>query len=557
MIPIKLNNERVPGKNIKRFSDGTPMMKMIERACINAPSVDEVYVYCSKPEVQEFIIDGVQYLQRPDFLDTSVVNCNDIIREFMKVVDADVYIVSHATSPFTKSSSIEKCIQKVVSGEYDSAFLAKKLQTFLWQDGEAMNFDPQHFPRTQDLKPIYEESSGAFVFTKKTFLKYDRRVGKKPYICEVDDIEAVDIDNPIDFQIADAIYKGYLTVNIQINDCTIRDGGYLLAKNSPEEFIKGVFKGLLEGGIDVIENGFLQRVVSGESLVYGNSIDAQKYMPEGSNASHFTGFCDNSRFSLEHLDECDGKAFEYLKISFAKHEADAALEFVAGAKEKGYKVFANPMDAPSYCFEERSEMIKRINEIKPYAFSIVDTFGTMYLEDLRDIFTQMDKELDKSIRIGLHSHNNLQLSNALAEVMIDLAVSADRDIIVDSSLYSMGRGAGNASTEVIASYLNKKHGKNYNLKALINTIEKYIIPCRTNPSVDKWGYDLPMFVCGTLGAHVDNVFHMRKTNPPTASEMLDIIGCLDSGKRKRYGANYSKTDFVDLDRACEKYSAGR
>lgn len=207
MIPIKLNNERVPGKNIKKFSDGTPMMEMIEKACLGTSGIDEVYVYCSKQEVQEYIIDGVKYLQRPEYLDTGAVNCNDIIREFMKVVNADVYVVSHATSPFTKSASIEKCVQKVASGEYDSAFLAKRLQTFLWQDGKAMNFDPQHFPRTQDLKPIYEESSGAFVFTKETFLKYDRRVGIKPYIYEVDEIEAVDVDYPIDFEIANAIYK--------------------------------------------------------------------------------------------------------------------------------------------------------------------------------------------------------------------------------------------------------------------------------------------------------------------------------------------------------------
>lgn len=346
-------------------------------------------------------------------------------------------------------------------------------------------------------------------------------------------------------------------MNIQINDCTIRDGGYLLAKNSPEDFIKGVFKGLVDGGVDIIENGFLQKVVSGETLVYSNSMDARKYMPEGADASRFTGFCDNSRFSLDLLDRCDGKAFEYLKISFAKHEAESALEFVAGAKAKGYKVFANPMDAPSYSFVERSKMISEINGIKPYAFSIVDTFGTMYLEDLRAIFTQMDRELDKSIRIGLHSHNNLQLSNALAELMIDLAVAADRDIIVDSSLYSMGRGAGNASTEVIASYLNIKHGKNYDIGLLFDTIEKYIIPCRTNPKVDKWGYNLPMFVCGTLGAHVDNIFHMKKDKSPTASEMLSIIGSLDSGKRKRYGANYSKTDFTDLDSAYDKFKYGR
>ena len=210
MIPIKLNNERVPGKNVKRFSDGTPMMKMIQNACLGTESIDEVYVYCSRQEVQEYILDGVKYLQRPEYLDTNTVNCNDIIREFMRAVDADLYVVSHATSPFTRSVSIEACIQKVASGEYDSAFLAKRLQEFLWQDGTAMNFDIQNFPRTQDLKPVFSESSGAFVFTRESFSKYNRRVGMNPYIHEVDAIEGIDIDYPIDFEIANAIYKELL-----------------------------------------------------------------------------------------------------------------------------------------------------------------------------------------------------------------------------------------------------------------------------------------------------------------------------------------------------------
>jgi len=215
MIPIKLNNERVPGKNVKKFSDGTPLMELIQRACLGAKSVDEVYVYCSKAGIKEYLVDGVIYLQRPEYLDGNGVNCNDIIREFMKVVDADVYIASHATGPFTKSESIDICVQKVISGEYDSAFLAKKMQEFLWQDGSPINFDIQHFPRTQDLKPVYSEASGAYVFSKETFLKYDRRIGVKPYIHVVDDIEAVDIDYPINFEIANAIYKEILK-----NECS-------------------------------------------------------------------------------------------------------------------------------------------------------------------------------------------------------------------------------------------------------------------------------------------------------------------------------------------------
>lgn len=207
MIPIKLNNERVPGKNIKKFYDGKPLMEFIQNACLNTRNVDEVYVYCSSPEVKNFLVEGVNFLKRPKYLDTSKVNANDIIREFMKEVKADTYVLSHATSPFTRSESIERCIDIVNSGAYDSAFLAKRMQQFLWCEGKALNFDVQNFPRTQDLKPIYSETSGAFVFTRDTFIKYNRRVGIKPYIYEVDDIEAIDIDYPIDFRIADAIYK--------------------------------------------------------------------------------------------------------------------------------------------------------------------------------------------------------------------------------------------------------------------------------------------------------------------------------------------------------------
>lgn len=213
MIPIKLNNERVPGKNIKRFSDGTPLMTMIQKACLGAQKVDDVYVYCSNPKVQKYLEPGVEFLQRPEFLDTAAINCNDIIREFIKKVDADIYVASHATGPFTRSESIDACINAVASGKYDSAFLGKKMQEFLWQEGVALNFDIQRFPRTQDLIPIYSETPGAYVFTKETFKKYDRRVGIKPYIHNVSEIESRDIDYPEDFVIADAIYMSVIRKN--------------------------------------------------------------------------------------------------------------------------------------------------------------------------------------------------------------------------------------------------------------------------------------------------------------------------------------------------------
>ena len=218
LIPIKLNNQRIPGKNIKKFSDGTPLMTLIQRTCLKASLVDETYVYCSNPQVQMYLEKGVKYLRRPEFLDTDNVNSNDIIREFIKSVDANIYVETHATGPFTRAESIDACIRAVATENYDSAFLAKKMQEFLWQEGATMNFDIQNFPRTQDLRPIYSEAPGAYVFAKDTFSKYGRRVGIRPYIHEVSEIESRDIDYPEDFEIADAIYMNVILPGGYFND---------------------------------------------------------------------------------------------------------------------------------------------------------------------------------------------------------------------------------------------------------------------------------------------------------------------------------------------------
>ena len=342
-------------------------------------------------------------------------------------------------------------------------------------------------------------------------------------------------------------------MSIRITDCTIRDGGYLLNKNSDPEFIKGVMKGLADAGIDFVETGFLQTNVTGDSLVYANSVDARKYLPENKGRTQFLGFCDNSRYSPDNLDPFDGKSFKWLRISFAKHEIDDSVEFCRRAQEMGYTVQFNPMDAISYTDDERAELIKKANTVKPGSMSIVDTFGAMYLEDLRHIFKQMDELLDPAIAIGLHSHDNLGLSTALAETMIMLAKETNRDVIVDGSLFGMGRGAGNASTELLASYINKYHGGSYNIQALMNAIYTYVDPLRDHI---HWGYDLPMFVCGTEHAHVDNVYYLQKNTDASPTDMYEVIKTMPVPQRTRYGTGYSKTDFTNLQAAYDKYKEG-
>ena len=123
----------------------------------------------------------------------------------MQLIDADIYVYAHATAPFVSLETMKQCVGAVVSGEYDSAFCAVKIQDYLWQKGEPLNFDATNVPRSQDLEPIYRETSGVYVFSKECYLKNRRRIGVNPFVKEVSFKEAVDINNPEDFELAKAL----------------------------------------------------------------------------------------------------------------------------------------------------------------------------------------------------------------------------------------------------------------------------------------------------------------------------------------------------------------
>ncbi|TQS82019.1 MAG: hypothetical protein A3Q59_04570 [Methanomethylophilus alvi] len=207
LIPIKLGSKRTPKKNIKPFYDGTPLMHFVQHNCLSSKYIDEVYIYCSDESVKEYVLPGVKFLKRPDWLDRDDSSAVDILSEFVKTIPADIYVKAHATSPFAKPETIDSCIEHVLSGEFDSAFCARDIKGFLWMNGKPINYDLKSPPRTQDLPDVYEETSIAYVCARETFEKYHRVIGETPYIQSVDPIEAVDIDYPIDFEIADAIYK--------------------------------------------------------------------------------------------------------------------------------------------------------------------------------------------------------------------------------------------------------------------------------------------------------------------------------------------------------------
>ena len=201
LVPIKLNSQRLPHKNILPIA-GHPLCWHIVNSLLNVKQIDEVYVYCSDESVIQYLPEGAIFKKRDKRLDGDTIKGFDIYRSFINEVPADVYVLAHTTSPFIKTSSIEIALSHVLSGENDSAFSAERIQTFAWYKGKPINYDLNDVPRTQDMEPIWVETSAFFIFRKEIFTEYNRRIGFSPFIQEVSGIEAVDIDEKKDYEMA-------------------------------------------------------------------------------------------------------------------------------------------------------------------------------------------------------------------------------------------------------------------------------------------------------------------------------------------------------------------
>lgn len=205
-VPIKLNSERLPGKNILNLG-GKALAHYIFNTLKKVPLIDKIYVYCSDPIINKFIPNtGVVYLQRDPKLDGNLTKGIEIYKSFVDMIPSDYYLLAHTTSPFISSTSINKGIEAILYNKFDSAFSVKKIQSFSWYKDNPLNFDPKDILRTQDLTPIYVETSAFYIFTKQHIYQ-NMRIGRNPFLVELNEIESVDIDNKEDFDLALALIK--------------------------------------------------------------------------------------------------------------------------------------------------------------------------------------------------------------------------------------------------------------------------------------------------------------------------------------------------------------
>lgn len=322
---------------------------------------------------------------------------------------------------------------------------------------------------------------------------------------------------------------------VRVLDCTLRDGGYCNQWTFGHDNIKKIVNGLNEAGVEIVELGFLTNRVdfNPDITKYSSLSDISTIIPKNRAGKMFVCLLNYGEYDIDDLPPYDGTSLDGIRVAFHKKDMHDALELCAEIKKKGYQVFIQAMVSLNYSDEEFLNLIHICNEFEPYAFYIVDSFGVMKRKDLIRLFYIVEHNLKEKIFIGFHAHNNMQLAYSNAQALVD--AKTKRQLIIDSSIFGMGRGAGNLNTELFLEYLNDNIDAAYELKPVLNIIDDVIDKFyQTN----YWGYSLPNYLSAAYNTHPDYASHLDYKKTLTFESMDEIFKMMSEEKRVNFDKDY-------------------
>lgn len=322
---------------------------------------------------------------------------------------------------------------------------------------------------------------------------------------------------------------------VHILDCTLRDGGYCNLWDFGFENTKDIISGLIKSNVEIIECGFLTDKVKYNKNVtkFTDLKELSSVIPDKRDGKLFVAMVNYGEYDINLLPNYDGSSIDGIRVAFHKKNMSEALDLCEKIKSKGYKVFIQAMVSLSYTDEEFLRLINYANKIGPYAFYIVDSFGMMKKKSLTRLFYMVEHNLNENIWIGFHSHNNMQLAFSNAQELVN--IQTNRNLIIDSSVYGMGRGAGNLNTELFVEYLNDNCGTEYNIKPLLKIIDDII-----NGFYQKnyWGYSLPNYISASHNAHPNYASYLDDKKTLTVENINEIFDMMDSEKSLEFDKEY-------------------
>jgi len=330
-------------------------------------------------------------------------------------------------------------------------------------------------------------------------------------------------------------------MKIKILDCTLRDGGYINSWNFSDKEIISILDALQKANIDIIECGYLndKKGEYSNSTLFKNLDSIDKILDIDSKTEKVV-MINLGDFDVDTLASRDKTKIDGIRLAFHKKDSDKAIEEAKKIISLGYRLYFQPMVTKNYQDIEFLSLIESVNRIGVYAFYIVDSFGSMTLKEFQRYMILADNNLDKSISLGYHSHNNMQL--AFSNAINMCSTKFNRDIIIDSSIYGIGRGAGNLNTELIADYLNKVSNSNYEILPLLEIIDEFLNSLMVK---NPWGFSPAQYLSASFNCHPNYATYLINKNTKHIVGVRNILEKLPIEKRNSFDEKYIEELYIE------------
>lgn len=330
---------------------------------------------------------------------------------------------------------------------------------------------------------------------------------------------------------------------LKLLDCTLRDGGYLNDWKFGHNNLISIYERLIDSNVDYIELGFLddRRTFDIDRSIMPDTDCMEKiYGTVDKKGKKVLGMIDYGTCSIDHIKPASESYIDGIRVIYKKHLRVEALDFCRQLKELGYIVFSQLVSVTSYTDEEMLDLIRLANEAKPDAVSMVDTYGLMHQNNLKHFIDLLDKNLDPDIALGYHGHNNFQMGYANCIAMLEY--KTDRTMLVDGTLYGMGKSAGNAPIELIAMHMNQKYGKDYKISQMLEAIDVNIMNfCQPT----TWGYNLFFYLAASNDCHPNYVADLMNKKTLSIKSINELLSRLEGEKKLLYDKKYMEDLYLE------------
>lgn len=311
--------------------------------------------------------------------------------------------------------------------------------------------------------------------------------------------------------------------NIKLLDCTLRDGGYVNNWDFGQSVINRIVHKVLVSGVEVIELGYLSTKNAGDpNVARFSSIEniGRAYASNKGINQDYAIMINFGEYPIELLPKAESDS-PILRVAFHKKNLAEAFDYFTKLQELGYRYFIQPMGVLNYSDEEFVQLIQKSNIMKAEAFYIVDSFGVIEMKDFRRLIFMADNNLRSNIILGYHAHNNLQQAYSNAKYMVEQ--NLEHDLIIDASVFGMGRGAGNLNIELFAEYLNRGYRKSYNIEPILEVFDECLKPIFAN---QFWGYSLPFYLSSIHNCHPNYASFFAEKNTLSVKSLHEILGMI-------------------------------